>query len=390
MALLSMTILTANVTAGVFFDYIDVGLIAVIILGIICDIVFLLYRAKKKKREAIRLALARSVKNPIVSPDRRRLWELEGTFNPGAVLDDEGRVHLFYRAVGGDGLSRVGHASSRDGIHFDERSPYPVFQPPAGFGLPDAAKVRGPAAYDPTYYTSGGGWGGAEDPRAVRLDGRIYLTYVAFEGWENMKMAVTSIGAEDMKWRRWNWRRPSRISRGRSKNWVLFPEKIGGKFAILHGLLDKALIEYADNLDYVPDIKSLPNRDCMPGYRVSNRHGYWDEWTRGAGTPPLRTDRGWLLFYNVVDPRDPGKYKVGAMLLDLTDPSRITHRSPSPVLAPEASYENDGKPGIVYASGSVIKDGTVFLYYGAGDRHVGVATVPLDKLLDWLTASGEV
>ena len=53
-------------------------------------------------------------------------------------------------------------------------------------------------------------------------------------------------------------------------------------------------------------------------------------------------------------------------------------------------YENDGKPGVVYASGAVIKDGTVFLYYGAGDRNIGLATIPLSQLLEWLMRYGKV
>ena len=260
----------------------------------------------------------------------------------------------------------------------------------SGYGLPDPKMFRGPMTYDPTFYTSGGGWGGAEDPRAVEIEGRIYMTYVAFEGWDHLHMAVTSISTDDMKRRRWNWKRPALLTKERSKNWVLFPEKFNGKFAIIHGVVDKVMIEYVDSLDRVPPIKSLRNRDGMPGYEVTSRKNRWDHWVRGAGAPPMRTPKGWLLFYNVVSPSDPGKYKVGAMLLDLNDPSVITHRSPKAILAPEAAYENDGKPGVVYASGAVIKDGTVLLYYGAGDRHVGLATIPLSQLLDWLVKYGKV
>jgi predicted GH43/DUF377 family glycosyl hydrolase len=379
-----------NIYDGAMIHFVIAGVAAVLLLAFIWEILLLFLKFKRKLHIRRTLILVRSPDNPIISPDRRKIWELEGTFNPGAIIDDDGCVHLFYRAIGSDGLSRIGHAMSKDGIRFEERSAYPVFQPMTGYGLPDPKRFNGPMTYDPTFYTSGGGWGGAEDPRAVRIDGRIYLTYVAFEGWGHLHMAVTSIGATDLKKRHWNWKRPALISRERSKNWVLFPEKFNGKFAIIHGLLDKALIEYVDSLEAVPHIKSLPNRDGMPGYEVNSRKKHWDNWVRGAGTPPVKTDRGWLLFYNVVSPRDPGKYKVGAMLLDLKDPSIITYRSPQAILAPEMHYENDGKPGVVYASGAVIKDGMVFLYYGAGDKHVGVATIPLSHLLEWLVKYGKV
>lgn len=375
---------------GAIIHFVAIGVVAVLLLAAIWEVLRLFFNWKRKLRIHKSLVLVRSSKNPVISPDRRKIWELEGTFNPGAVLDDEGQVHLFYRATGSDGLSRVGHAVSRDGIHFDERSAYPVFQPISGYGLPDPKKVRGPMTYDPTFYTSGGGWGGAEDPRTVEIDGRIYMTYVAFEGWDHLHMAVTSINVSDVKKRRWNWKKPVLLTKERSKNWVLFPQKFNGKFAIIHGVLDKVMIEYVDSLDRIPPIKSLRNRDGMPGYEVKSRKKYWDHWVRGAGAPPIKTERGWLLFYNVVSPRDPGKYKVGAMLLDLNDPSVITYRSPLPILEPNMPYENDGKPGVVYASGAVIKDGEVFLYYGAGDRHVGLATIELSKLLEWLMKYGRV
>ena len=57
---------------------------------------------------------------------------------------------------------------------------------------------------------------------------------------------------------------------------------------------------------------------------------------RGAGPPPIKTDDGWLLIYHAVDDRHDSKYKVGAMLLDLVEPKKVLHRSPAPILEPEA------------------------------------------------------
>src|SRR3989338_4935481 len=64
--------------------------------------------------------------NPIIDPDFNSFWESEAVFNPGAVVSG-GRVHLFYRALGRDGVSRIVYASSRDGIHFDKRLAYPIY-----------------------------------------------------------------------------------------------------------------------------------------------------------------------------------------------------------------------------------------------------------------------
>jgi predicted GH43/DUF377 family glycosyl hydrolase len=78
------------------------------------------------------------------------------------------------------------------------------------------------------------------------------------------------------------------------------------------------------------------------------------------------------------------------MLLDLHDPTKILYRSPSPILSPDMPYENDGKPGVVYATGMVIKDGILHIYYGGGDKHVCQSETPLKPLLDWLVEYGKV
>jgi len=105
------------------------------------------------------------------------------------------------------------------------------------------------------------------------------------------------------------------------------------------------------------------------------------ERTRSAAAPPLKTSDGWLLFYHAMDKEDPGRYKVGALLLDLKDPTKVLYRSEYPLLQPDEWYENDWKPGIIYASGAVIKDGTLFIYYGGGDKHIAVASVNLKEFI---------
>ena len=57
------------------------------------------------------------------------------------------------------------------------------------------------------------------------------------------------------------------------------------------------------------------------------RVGFWDNRVRGAGPPPIKTKEGWLLFYHAIDMREPSKYKLGAMILDLNDPTKILYRT---------------------------------------------------------------
>ena len=139
-------------------------LLFLILLCLAFLIIALLWRAPKPPHAT----LARLASNPILSPLPEHWWESVAVFNPAAVYDG-GRVHLFYRAMGGDGVSRIGYASSPDGIHFDERLEHPVYDWGTGFAAPSPA-LRGyrPLSYNTDQYASGGGWGGCEDPRVVK------------------------------------------------------------------------------------------------------------------------------------------------------------------------------------------------------------------------------
>jgi len=368
-----------------------VTLIIIVLVLIVLVVGLALFRKLaingENKRSRPPFKLDRHDLNPVLSPQAAREWEHNGTFNPAAVRDDDGRVHLLYRALGADGVSRVGHASSPDGKSFDTRSDYPVYEPVYGAGIPEESEVSGPKTYNPAVYTSGGGWAGSEDPRAVLIDGRVYMTYVAFEGWHSVRIALTSIKLDDLKKGRWNWLRPKLISPKNqvNKNWIIFPEKVNGKFAILHSIVPKIQIEYVDSLDLITPIESPRLQGPQPG-----RKGFWDNRVRGAGPPPVRTRLGWLLLYHAQDMAEPHKYKLGAMILDINDPSKILYRAPKPILEPDAHYENDGKPGIVYASGAVMIGENLMVYYGGGDKHVCIAETPIESLLDWLVTYGKI
>lgn len=323
---------------------------------------------KKVKQLTNQIVLAKAEQNPIISPRSENDWEIWQTFNPGVILLD-GKVHLLYRAIGQDGISRLGYAVSSDGFNIDERLPHPVYE--------HKTRERVFIIYS---YFSGGSFGGAEDPRLTRVDDEnvLYMTYTACDN--GLRVGLTSIKVDDFLNKKWQWRPPTLISPPGEvhKNWLIFPEKINGRYAILHSIKPNIQIEYIDRLefddtDYVESFHGgAPNKNC------------WDKWLRGAGAPPLKTKDGWLLFYHAMD-NDWSKYKVGAMLLDLKDPTKILYRSKEPVLVPEESYENNGyKPGVVYVSGAVVKDENLLVYYGCSDSYVGVAYANLDEFLEAL------
>jgi len=318
---------------------------------------------------------SRSEDNPILKPRSTFTWENSATFNPAAIYLD-GKVHFLYRAIGNKGMSVLGYAASHDGIHIHERSSEPVYIPYETF---EYHRTNGTAHLIPS--PSGGGWGGCEDPRLVKIGNTIYMTYTAYNGMEPPGVALTSIKVNDFLNKKWRWQKPMLISpRGQiSKNWVLFPEKLQNQFAILHSISPGILIDYFDRLDGSKKI-------CITSYYgPSMRNGCWDNQVRGAGPPPLKTQEGWLLFYHAMDKRDPNKYKIGAMLLDSNDPTKVLYRSLYPVLEPHSDYEIHGYKGnVIYACGAVIIKEQLFIYYGSADQVACVATANLIEFLEKL------
>lgn len=370
-------------------------LVLLLLIGIVGIIWLTVLKAAKGSVKPRPSVLVRARENPIIRPRGDEPWEANAVFNPAALYLD-GRVHLLYRALGPDGISRIGYASSEDGITFDVRLREPVFIPNTARQVPfknpfassvPHAPVRG--RYDPVRYASGGGWGGSEDPRAVEIDGRVYMTFSSFNGWDSIRMSVASLSTSDFLQRHFNWSGPNCLSPAHEvhKNWVLFPEKINGKFAVLHAVSPSIQVDFVNDIEAGGKDRGLPIQSTY-GAETPGREGMWDSWVRGAGPPPLKTEHGWLLFYHGVDKRDPSRIKIGAMLLDLKDPTTVLYRCKEPVLSPDAPYENDWKPGVVYACGAIVKEGTLFVYYGGGDKTVNVATAPLSRFLKELMEHG--
>ncbi len=372
-----------------FLSIIGAGAATFLFLIGIVQLLFVQYRHAHGQRvrqkiltENPHLQLVRSEENPLL-PKGVLPFEAGGVLNPGAVLDTDGRVHIFYRAIGADGISRIGYASSPDGIHLDEKLDHPVFELPHESTLSDDV-LRERASLS----SSGGSVVGAEDPRAVLQDGRVYLTFSAFYSRADLRITLISLSLEDLRARRFNWSTPIFLSpkNGVHKNWVLFPERINGKYAILHNLhgkeRDEVQIQYTDNLETF--IETTPPFESIDPKKIAERPEAWHRHIRGSGTPPLRTSHGWLLLYHANDV-DKGQYKLGAMLLDLLDPTKILAIAPVPILEPKLSYENEGaKFGVVYACGAVVREGVLMVYYGGSDSAVCVATTPLESFLEEL------
>ena len=331
-----------------------------------------------KESEHVQPILERASKNPVLKPKSGHSWESQSTFN-AAAISLEGKVHLLYRAIGEKGNSVLGYAASKEGVSIDERLDRPVYLPREPHEL---RKENSPTVvYE---FMSGGGYGGCEDPRLTRFDDKIYMIYTAFNGCNPPAVALTSISVKDFLAKKWKWASPILISRPGEihKNWVIFPKKINGKYAVLHSISPKIQIDYFDDLEfnnYTP-IKSF--------HSFGSRENCWDNMVRGAGPPPIETKDGWLVIYHAMSNKDSHKYKLGAMILDYDDPTKIVYRSSCPILEPDAKYENEGfKPGIVYACGAAVIGDRLFVYYGGADTVTCVASADLNQFLDKLKTS---
>lgn len=356
--------------------------------------VLLFFRAKRKKvlqtqettrdgeilaEERLSPVLERLVHNPILEPIPEHFWESKAVFNPAAIYD-KGEVHIIYRAVGDDDISTLGYACSQDGTSIDKRLRRPIYFPRRSFEGVQRKRTRYCSAY-----VSGPGFGGCEDPRITKIDDRFYMIYVAFDGSNPPRLAITFIRIDDFLKGRWNWKKPVLISRPGviDKNGCILPEKINGKYVIFHRVFPNILIDFVDSLDF-------DGKTWLKGeFAIRPRKDCWDSRKVGVGATPIKTKDGWLVIYNAVDNRDKSRYKIGAMLLDLKDPTQVLCRSNSPILEPTEHYENGGlKFGVVYPCGAVVIDNYLFVYYGGSDMTVCAASADLDKFLNELKPAG--
>ncbi len=334
--------------------------------------------------------VTKSEQNPIFGPGKNS-WEIDSAFNPTALVAKDNKVHILYRAIGDQPLSVLGCAISSNGIHVDKKLDEPIYIPRVEF---EGAKIKinpkksvkfmsGGRCWNSNGYS--GGSGGVEDARIVEIEDRYYLTYVAYNGATNPRIAISSISVDDYNNQRWDkWKEPVLMSRPEviDKSACILPEKYNDKYVIYHRIYPNILIDLVDSLDF--DGKTfLKDEFC-----IKPRPMMWDSKKVAMGAAPIKTKYGWLAIYLAVGRQDPGRYKVGAMLLDLNDPRKVICRSNEPIIEPTEWYENGGhKAGVVYPCGAVIHNNRLFIYYGGSDKYTCVAHASADNFLEQLINS---
>jgi predicted GH43/DUF377 family glycosyl hydrolase len=333
--------------------------------------------------------------NPIITPGLYP-WRRATVFNPG-VLYDEGRFYLYERTAGQlrPFQCYIGMLESDDGAHFTHTRDTPVYTPEM----------------------AGSPYGSVQDPRVVRLGDTYYMTYAfrpyawnshptgvgvpesfeapfpGFDGAseENQTRSGIAVSTDRVHWEHFCWATPKEID---DRDVILFPEKVGGRYALLRRPLqyvspDHSAIEALEALGiwicFSEDLRTWTE----PRLLIQPEQP-WEGLRIGGSTPPLKTEAGWLVFYHGVETQDPSVrrvcYRLGAMMLDLEDPTRVIARCPDFLMEPEAYYERFGLyiPNVIFPTGNVVVEGQIYLYYGCCDTAIGLATVELDPVVAYV------
>ena len=335
--------------------------------------------------------------NPILQPGNNHFtdpltkkvifWEKKNVFNPAIVVRND-TVFMLYRAQDSDNVSRIGLASSKDGIHFT-RYPSPVLYP-----ANDAYKK-----YE---------WkGGCEDPRIVEdANGTYYMTYTAFDGVLARLMIAGS--ADLVKWHKFGpvfdtafkgkyvdkWSKSGAIV-STYANGKIVATKVNGRYWMYWGDQNIWAATSDDLIHWVPVEMNAGEKPVielrgqavnMPRLKIvlPTRKKKFDSDLVESGPPALLTDKGILLIYNsrnipaIGDTSlTEGTYAAGQALFDKNDPTKILQRLDNYFIKPDKPYEITGQVNhVCFLEGLAWFNNNWFLYYGTADSKIGVAMAP--------------
>jgi predicted GH43/DUF377 family glycosyl hydrolase len=321
-------------------------------LVVFCWAASVVFSAAAPELAPVQIRVEWSSATPVISPSGSGAASA-GTFNPAAVLVGSKTV-LLYREQDAAGTSRLGYASSPDGIHFTLR-PQPVLAPEADYEKD----------------------GGVEDPRVLKIGDLYYMTYTGYNKRDAQLCMATS--KDLIHWQRkgillpaykgtWNTRW--------TKSGVIVPQKINGKWWMYY------LGTKPDKRDYMGLAVSddlLHWTDATKEPVLPRRDGAFDSRVMEPGPPPILTDKGILLLYNGAD--DNLVYTTAWALFDRSDPSRLLARAEQPFLKPEADWQRKGQvPNVVFTEGLVQKGKQWWIYYGGADKYIGTSRLAIKEV----------
>jgi len=297
--------------------------------------------------------------NPILKPEDWP-YPVNSVFNPGAIrLVENGKVLLLVRVEDRRGLSHLCAARSANGI-----GPWEIDRQPTM--LPD--RERRPEEL----------WG-IEDPRITWIPEleRYGVVYTSFsEGGPGVSLALT----RDFK----EFDYYGLILPPEDKDAALFPRRFGNHWAMIHRPVPASGSAHIW-ISFSPDLRHWgSHRILLP----ARRGGWWDARKIGLSPPPIETAEGWLILYHGVRTTASGCiYRIGLALLDREDPVRVLRRGDMWIFGPVCAYERIGDvQDVVFPTGAVLgeDEDTLYVYYGAADTCVCLATASVKQLLDFL------
>ncbi len=220
---------------------------------------------------------------------------------------------------------------------------------------------------------------GIEDPRITPCGDEHMIVYT---GYSEVGALVCLAATQDFR----SYERRGVVMPPEDKDAALFPRQFDGRWALIHRPVARAPAHEAHIwLSWSPDLRHWGDHTILLQAR---KGGWWDAHKVGLNPPPLLTSQGWLLLYHGVRVTAAGSiYRLGLALLDAERPDRVLARSSEWVFGPRESYERAGDVSdVVFPCGWVLDDDgdTLFVYYGAADTSVCVATASLSALLTWL------
>ncbi len=193
---------------------------------------------------------------------------------------------------------------------------------------------------------------------------RYYATYTAYDGFNILPQLIETKNF-------YRFRVSTLLGKGsQNKGMALFPEKINGKYAMISRNDNENLfIMFSDKVHYWEEPKLIRE----PKY-------YWEYIQIGNSGSPIKTEKGWLLLTHGVGP--VRIYTVGAVLLDLENPSKVVGELDEPILIPEEDERNGYVPNVVYSCGAMEHNGYLVMPYAMSDTRSGVVKFKLSEILE--------
>lgn len=291
--------------------------------------------------------------NPVIP--RNPLPGVARIFN-SAVIPYEGKFIGVFRGEQVNGIPYIYVGHSDDAVHWR-------FEPEK-INFVD----KNGAPFMPSY---------AYDPRLIEVDGVYYAVWCQDAFGATLGMAKTT----DFK----TFTRLENPFPPFSRNGVLFPRKVNGKYLLLSRPSDSGHTPFGDIwLSESSDLEYWGHHRHVMG-RSSE---WWENVKIGGGAAPIETSEGWLLIYHGVTGTCNGYvYSVGGAILDRDEPSKVLYRCSDFLITPEEWYEERGFVPNVCFPCATLQDadtGRIAIYYGAADTYVGLAFAEADSLVDYI------